>query len=195
MIDADFNLVRGTTNIHFLMKDGGMILLSGNNGTGKTSSLLCMAGILQEQSGTCIVNSGNIFNLPAGKRSVVYINTGSTFNSMIVRDHLEMAAQDGERVKEIMNEFSLDGDTKVGNLSQGNRMRVSVATAILSNPSLLLLDEIISTISDPAKFLELLKSSIQKYNFDTIFVTQNESLTRYCDHHYIMRDGGTEKSF
>ncbi len=195
MIEADFNVARGTARIHLALEDSGLILLSGRNGAGKTSSLLCMAGIIPPESGTFRIKGKDVFALPAGKRGVVYINQNSFFSGMSVKDHLKMVSESVEMIDEITSLYSLDPEADTAGLSQGNRMRVSVATAILSSPSLILLDEIVSSISEPEQFLGTLRKSMEKHSFDVVFVSQNESMAELSDHHYVISGGSSSRVF
>lgn len=195
MIEADFTVERENARIHFAMKDKGLILLSGKNGAGKTSSLLCMSGIIMPQSGTFRINGQDIFGIPPGRRRVVYINQNSYFSGMSVMDHFRMVTDSEERIKEVSSMFSIDTEERTDNLSQGNIMRVSVATAILSYPRVLMLDEIISNISEPEAFLEILKKGMNRFSFDVVFVSQNENMADLSDHHYTISAGETERMF
>lgn len=195
MIDADFYVTRGNTKIHFSMKDSGLILLTGVNGAGKTTSLLCMAGSVMQDAGTLSINDKKIFGLPSGIRSIVYINQNSYFSGLTVRDHLRIVSPQQEKMQEVLEMFSLDAESKVEDLSQGNKMRVSVSTAILSSPVAILLDEIISNISEPEKFIEVLREGMKKYSFDVVFVTQNEKMAELSDHHYVISEGNTRRVF
>lgn len=195
MIEADFTVDREKASIHFSMRDAGLILLSGKNGAGKTSSLLCMAGVLNPGSGSFKVNGNEMFSIPAGKRKIVYINQNSYFSGMTVLDHMRMVSTSSGRIRDLSTMFSLDPEDRVDLMSQGNRMRVAVSTAILSSPRVMLLDEIISNISDPEAFLEPLRESMARFAFDVVFVSQNENMAGMSDHHYVITDGETAKAF
>lgn len=195
MIDFNFIAVRGDVKIHFTMNDEGLILLSGPNGAGKTTSLLCIAGILAPESGKIIIDSSDLIEKEAGKRRVVYINQNSYFSGMTVSRHLSIAASEHADVNTIASDFSLDLNSRISDLSQGNRMRVAFATAILSEPSLILMDETISNISNPDEFMKTVRMVRERHSLDIIFVSQNEKLSELFDHHYTISNGETSKIF
>lgn len=195
MIKGDFFVTRGEAAIHFQMEDSGVILLSGTNGAGKTTSLLCLAGILVPDSGTVFIGKDDITNDPPEKRRVVYINQNSYFTGMSVRDHLSIVTRDENMIRKTAEDFSLDFDSKVQNLSQGNKMRLAVATAALGNPRAILLDEVLSNISDPEEFLRLLNRISEENSTDIVFVSQNQAFSEYSSHHYRIESGNTVRIF
>lgn len=195
MIDADFTVIRGESTIHFSVNDEGIILLSGMNGAGKTSSMLCLAGILLPVSGKIVVNGKDLSSVRSEKRGIVYINQNSFFSGMRVRNHLSLAPSTGISPEEIAAEFSLDWNARVSDLSQGYKIRVAVATAIVKKPSVILLDEVMSSISDPENFLRMLRNASETHSIDIVFVSQNQSFSELSDHHYRIEKGETRKIF
>jgi ABC-2 type transport system ATP-binding protein len=121
--------------------------LLGPSGCGKTTFIRCLAGIQ-------IIRSGNVEVLgePAGRASlrhrIGYATQGSSVYPDLtvwqnIRYFADLAGSSGARVTEVLADVGLsrDRNTLTGNLSSGQRARVSLAAVLVADPELYLLDE------------------------------------------------------
>lgn len=147
----DLNVRRGDKlvlpGISLEIERGAVTGLLGPSGTGKTTLIRAIVGVQ-------IVESGEVTVLgePAGSASlrarVAYVTqTPSVYRDITVRENLRYFASiigaPHERIDEVIETVSLGGhaDQEVDNLSGGQGARVSLATALLGRPDVLVLDE------------------------------------------------------
>jgi molybdate/tungstate transport system ATP-binding protein len=191
MIEAKFHTRVGVFELNASLSSEGMILLSGPNGSGKTTFLKAVAGYFSIDSGSVVVNSVNITDMTVSARKAVYIGTGSSINSLGVKDHVSWPKSPlGSAEKEkIMSLLGIDFDGRVGNLSLGQRIRVSIATAIISEARILLIDEVLANISRMQEFIMAMKELTTKSGMDVIVAMQTDELRDHFDHSYTIDKG------
>ena len=147
--------IHAIKNISFQIKKGEIVSLIGANGAGKTSTLHAVSGLIPIKSGEISLNGINITNTEAHKlvsQGMAQVPEGRRiFTQLTVLENLEMGAftrHDKEEIRESMNEmFSLFprlSERKkqlAGTMSGGEQQMLAMARALMSKPSLLLLDE------------------------------------------------------
>ncbi|MCL4451082.1 MAG: ATP-binding cassette domain-containing protein [Candidatus Thermoplasmatota archaeon] len=178
MIEASFHKKIGEFDLNASISGEGMILLTGANGSGKTTFLKSIAGYFPIDSGTIILNSVNVTEMPVSARKAVYIGSDSSINSLTVHDHIawpksSLTLPEKER---IMISLGIDFNGKVGNLSLGQRIRVSIATAIISGPRILLIDEVLANVSKVHEFCLALSEIALRSRIDVIAAMQTDDL-------------------
>jgi ABC-2 type transport system ATP-binding protein len=137
--------------LSFDVRSGEILGLVGPNGAGKTTTLRCIAGILAPDGGSVSVEGIEIATQPiAAKRRLALVpDEPHLFARLSVWEHLELAARlydvsDWEAfARELLAELELADrrDTLAEALSRGMRQKVAVASALIHEPSLLMLDE------------------------------------------------------
>jgi ABC-2 type transport system ATP-binding protein len=126
---------------------GSVTGLLGPSGSGKSTLIRSIVGVQIVESG-----SVRVLGRPAGsaelRARVGYVTQApSVYGDLTVRENLDYFARilgvEDERIEETVDEVDLRGQTQqlVGSLSGGQRSRVSLATALLNRPELLVLDE------------------------------------------------------
>jgi ABC-2 type transport system ATP-binding protein len=147
----DLRVVRGGTvvlpGLSCEVASGSVTGLLGPSGSGKSTLIRAIVGVQRTAGGVV-----DVFGEPAGSRSlrarVGYMTQApSVYGDLTVRENLGFFARILDRphdvVRRVLAEVSLDehGDRIVSSLSGGERARVSLATALLGAPDLLVLDE------------------------------------------------------
>lgn len=176
---------------------GEFISIIGSNGTGKSTLLNIISGLLKESSGEILVDGNSIINLPEHKKnqiiSRVFQNPSlGTCKCMTVRENLSLALNKGNLVNlkkclnyetskltTLLDDISLDLkrylDVEVEHLSGGQRQALSLIMASISNPKILLLDEHTAAL-DPKTSDEIIRLTdkiVRQKNITTLMVTHN----------------------
>jgi ABC-2 type transport system ATP-binding protein len=142
---------RGATAVDglgFTVPDGRITGFLGPNGAGKTTTLRILLGLVRPTSGEAVIDGKRYRELREPLRSVGAVLEASNYHpARSGRNHLRVVAAAAglarRRVDEVLAQVELTGaaQRRVGGYSLGMRQRLSVATALLGEPKLLVLDE------------------------------------------------------
>ena len=200
MIEASFTRKIGELVLRGEMAEEGLIHLTGENGSGKTTFLRCLAGFMRVDSGTVKVNGEDLTMIPARLRRIVYINQNTYFDHMTVEDHLHwplklVEERDREDIESMREIFGINYSGKLSKLSLGQKLRVAMATGFIRKPSVILLDETMSNISQSEELLESIRKMARRMPIDVIYVTQDGAEREVTDHKYTLHSGNMKKLF
>ena len=173
--------------------DGQALLITGNSGTGKTTLLHLLGGLLKPQSGEILINHQDIHKLATskldefrGKNIGMVLQKSFFIESLSVLDNVVLNAWlgNGERSKDkamnLLEELGLHTHAHKlpSQLSIGQQQRVSIARALINNPSLILADEPTSSLDDDNALTvaRLLKKLASDYNSSLVIVTHDQRL-------------------
>jgi len=191
----------GRFSLDAAMTEGGFVCLAGKNGSGKTTFLRIVAGLMKPDGGRVKVNGREITSLPIEKRGVVLVTPGSSIPGMEVDAHirwglkLRRARVNEDRVATVKKDLGIDFEGRVGELSLGMCERVSLATALLAAPAGILVDEAFSNLHDREGFVASYRRLAEDAGIHVIFSTQDESDGQLAQHLYTLDDGRATKRF
>jgi len=169
----------------------GITILFGSSGSGKTSTLNCLAGILSPDRGRIVVNNSCLFDssrridVKMRDRGVGYVFQNlALFPHLTARDNVEfgMTLPPPERKRKalaMMEAFRISHteSRKPAHISGGEAQRVALARALAADPKFLLLDEPLSAIDESTKFgiIADLKEINAELKLPIIYVTHSRN--------------------
>ena len=147
-LSKHFGSVLAVDDLSFTVEPGRVTGFLGPNGSGKTTTLRMLLGLVHPSAGTATIAGRNYQDLEHPSSIVGAVLEATSFHpARRARTHLRMAARagghDDKRADEVLDLVGLKGDAKrkVGGFSMGMRQRLELATALLGDPDVLILDE------------------------------------------------------
>lgn len=179
-------------NINFTVKKGEAVGIIGENGSGKSTLLKIITNILRPSKGSVKINGKITSFLELG----VGFQPNLTVKENVYLYGAVMGFSDREidtKIEEILNFSGLKRfeDAKLKNLSSGMQVRIAFATAIQTNPEILLMDEVLA-VGD-MEFQQKCLDIFQRYIKDKktiVFVSHDlGSVRKFCSKTLLLRHG------
>ena len=201
-LSKKFNNIVAVKNINFKIDKGKIIGLLGPNGCGKSTTIGMLLGLIKPSSGTVIINGQNIENNRTNileKMNFIspYIELPKKLTveeNLKVYGRLYGVKNLKNKVFDLMEKLNLTEfrTRKTGELSSGQKNRVSLAKALINNPEILLLDE--PTASLDPDVGDYIRSFIEDYasnNGATILLASHNmnEVERLCYEVLMMKNG------
>lgn len=196
--------------VNLEIRQGEIVGLLGPNGAGKTTTFYMIVGMIRLNQGKVLIDDEEISGLPMyqrARRGIGYLSQEpSVFRKLSVQDNimailqtLDLTAQQRqERLKILLDELDLTplARNKAYTLSGGERRRVEITRALVTNPNFMLLDEPFAGI-DPIAVEEIQKivARLKEKGLGVLITdhTVRETL-QITDRAYIMSEGQILKS-
>jgi ABC-2 type transport system ATP-binding protein len=190
-------------NISFTLEKNKTLGLLGPNGCGKTTTIGMMLGLISPSSGEVLINNQNVDD--ANRNDLLSrMNFASPYielpKKLTVRQNLEVygrlyGIKDlKSRIAEISNDLNLNKflNKNTGELSSGQKNRVSLAKSLINKPDILFLDE--PTASLDPDIGDFVREYIERYkskNQITILLASHnmKEVERLCDTVIMMKEG------
>lgn len=198
-----FKNFTAVNNINFTLEKNKTLGLLGPNGCGKTTSIGMILGLITPTSGEVLIDNQNIDNsdrndlLSKMNFASPYIELPkklSVIQNLEVYGRLYGVKNLKERIEEISEELNLNDFLykKTGELSSGQKNRVSLAKSLINKPEVLLLDE--PTASLDPDIGDFVRNYIEVYktkNEITILLASHnmKEVERLCDSVIMMKEG------
>ncbi len=184
---------------------GQIVGLLGPNGAGKSTTFYSVVGIIRPDGGAVILNGENILQVPMYQRArkgITYLSQEpSVFrkltveqNIMAILETLNIGKHERRiRLQELLADLNIThlAKNKADRLSGGERRRVEISRALVTQPSFILLDEPFAGI-DPIAVIEIqgLIRSLREKGIGVLISDHNVRETlKVCDWAYIMHEG------
>ena len=200
------SLVRALDNVDLEINEGEFVAIIGPSGSGKSTFLHLVGGLERPSNGTIKVAGKDICCL-SDKELARYRRqkVGFVFQQynlipvLNVKENIELPLKldnkkiDKEYIEDLINLLGLkERKNHLPNqLSGGQQQRVAIARALSAKPSIILADEPTGNLDSKTteEVMDLLKSSIKKYNQTLIIITHNENIARKADRIISIIDG------
>ena len=202
-LEKKFKDFTAVNNVSFCINDGQTLGVLGPNGCGKTTTIGMLLGLIQPSKGKILIDEENFENLNREK-ILSKFNFASPYvelpKKLTVKENLEIygrlyGVKDlTNKIQEISSDLNLDLflNKKTGELSSGQKNRVSLAKSLINNPKILFLDEPTASL-DPdigdfvRKYIEEYKS---KNKVSVLLASHNmKEVERLCDQVIMMKEG------
>jgi len=188
------------------IKEGEFVAIVGPSGSGKSTLLHLLAGLDKPSAGNVFINEQDIYELSENELSRYRRqNIGFIFQAfnlipiLSAEENIKLPVlMDGKKVDEgYIDELMDILDIKErkrhlpGELSGGQQQRVSIARALANKPSIIFADEPTGNLDskNSKEVLQLLKSTIEKYNQTLIMITHDGSIAQMADRIITISDG------
>ena len=198
-----FSNYLAVNNINFTLEKGKTLGLLGPNGCGKTTSIGMMLGLITPSSGEVLINDQNV-NSANRNDLLSRMNFASPYielpKKLTVRQNLEVYGRlygiDDlkNRITEISDDLNLNNflEKKTGELSSGQKNRVSLAKSLINKPDVLFLDEPTASLDpDIGDFVRQYIETYKSKNQITILLASHnmKEVERLCDTVVMMKEG------
>jgi ABC-2 type transport system ATP-binding protein len=197
-ISKSYGAQKALDNVTFSVKKGEIVGFLGPNGAGKSTLMKILTTYINADEGTAIVNGNDVnLNPKAVQLSVGYLaEHNPLYLDLYVREYLAFNADvykvAKSRIEEVIQLTGLTSEShkKIGELSKGYRQRVGLATALLHNPDVLILDEP-TTGLDPNQLVEIRNVIKNVGKNKTVFLSTHimQEVEAICDRVIIINNG------
>lgn len=176
------------------LKAGEQLLILGKSGSGKTTILNMLGGLLKPLKGEVIIDGTSIYQLKGaaldkfrGRNIGIIFQKPHILSPLTVEENLKLAnffsGTQGKKNESLLEDLDILDKRKarVYTLSEGEAQRVSIARALANSPKIILADEPTASLDDinAANVVKLLKEQAEKFNAVLIIVTHDQ---RVKDH-------------
>jgi ABC-2 type transport system ATP-binding protein len=160
--------------------EGSIYALIGPNGAGKTTLIKMLVNLVQPSAGRCLVLDTDTRHLAPGDFAQIgYVSENQELPEWMTVDYFLAYLKpfyrtwDDELAAELVREFQLPGDRRLGQLSRGMKMKAALASSLAYRPRLILLDEPFTGL-DPLVRDELIAGLLARAAETTILVSSHD---------------------
>ncbi len=202
-LSKKFKDIFAVNNISFEINPNKTVGLLGPNGCGKTTSIGMMLGLIKPSSGKILIKKKNINTLDRNKLLSI-MNFASPYvelpKKLSVKQNLQIygrlyGVEDlSSRISELVEDLNLKDflNKQTGELSSGQKNRVSLAKSLINRPEILLLDEPTASLDpDTGDYVRSYVQSYKSKNKVTILLASHNmaEVERLCDSVIMMKKG------
>ena len=203
-LNKQFNNILAVKNINFKINKGSIVGLLGPNGCGKTTTIGMMLGLIKPTSGTVFVNGQNIENENNRTKILEKVNFISPYvelpkkltvkENLIVYGKMYGVNDLKDKISDLMKNLNLleFEKRKTGELSSGQKNRVSLAKALINDPEILLLDEPTASLDpDVGDYIRTYIEDFASKKGTTILLASHNmyEVERLCSEVMMMKNG------
>jgi molybdate transport system ATP-binding protein len=209
MLDIALIRKQGQFSVHafFQGPSTGVTALFGPSGAGKTSIVSMVAGLLRPDAGRIVVNDQCLFDSARGtalapeERRIGYVfQDGRLFPHLTVRSNLTYGmgrtrvSRRFVRLEEVVDLLGIEPllSRRPAKLSGGEKQRVAIGRALLTSPTLLLMDEPLASLDEArkAEVLPFVMRLSQRFEIPILYVSHDlEEIIRLAEYLVILESG------
>ena len=202
-LEKKFKNFTAVKNINFHIDSGQTLGVLGPNGCGKTTTIGMLLGLIKPSNGKILIDDENFENLNREK-ILSQFNFASPYvelpKKLTVKENLEIygrlyGVKDlTRRIQEVSNDLNLSIflNKKTGELSSGQKNRVSLAKSLINSPKILFLDEPTASLDpDIGDFVRNYIEDYKSKNKVSILLASHnmKEVERLCDQVIMMKEG------
>ncbi len=194
-------------SLNLNLNDGQILGLLGANGAGKSTIFNIITGLISPDYGSIFINSQKVNKFPIFKRTLKFRigfvpQNGGFFHDITVIENLKAIAEitinnisaRNEKINSLISKFELDPvrDIKAKFLSGGQRKKLVIAIALISDPKILLLDEPFAALDVMTiKILQEIIVNLQSLNNISVILCDHQArdLLKCVDSAAIIHNG------
>ena len=182
------------------LADGEDLVILGQSGVGKTTLLHLMAGLLEPEAGSVVLNgtmlqtlSGAALDRYRGQHMGIvfqkpdFVRALSVLENLQLIQHLSKKGKDTARCEAVLEQLNMldKRNRKPHTLSEGEQQRIAIAMAVVNQPALLLADEPTASLDDAncASVLALLKAEAARAKAHLVIITHDQRVRAAFDRH------------
>ena len=201
-LSKSYKSKQAVNNINFKINENEIVGLLGPNGCGKTTTIGMMLGLLKPTNGQVLING---MDIEKNKISLLHkMNFISPYielpkkltvrQNLVVYGKLYNVNNLNKQIDYLSNKLRLDKllDNVTGELSSGQKNRVSLAKALINNPSVLLLDEPTASLDpETGDFVRTFLENYKKENKISVLLASHnmDEVKRLCNSVLMMKGG------
>ena len=206
-LSKSYKSKQAVNNINFKINENEIVGLLGPNGCGKTTTIGMMLGLLKPTSGKVLING---MDIEKNKISILHkMNFISPYielpkkltvrQNLVVYGKLYNVNNLNEQIDYLSNKLRLNKllDNITGELSSGQKNKVSLAKALINNPTVLLLDEPTASLDpETGDFVRTFLENYKKEKKISVLLASHNmnEVKKLCDSVLMMKDGIIEDS-
>ena len=190
------------SNLNFQIEKNKMIGIFGESGSGKTTFLKILLGLIKPSKGDILSDDLSIFNnVKSWQSKIGYVPQNVYIMDESLKSNIALGVEDKsinlEKLNEVIKKTNLEnfvnslpnGQTTIlgetgQRISGGQKQRIGIARALYTSPELLILDESTSNLDDDTEKQILNELKMIKSKLTIIIVSHRSTIKNYCDQMY-----------
>ena len=203
-LNKQYNNILAVKNINFKINKGSIVGLLGPNGCGKTTTIGMILGLIKPTAGSVFINGKDIENENDRTKILEKVNFISPYvelpKKLTIEENLKVYGKLygvnnlNDKISNLMDDLNLTEfkGRKTGELSSGQKNRVSLAKALINEPEILLLDEPTASLDpDVGDYIRSFIEDFASHKGSTILLASHNmnEVERLCHEVMMMKDG------
>ena len=203
-LNKQYNNILAVKNINFKINKGSIVGLLGPNGCGKTTTIGMILGLIKPTAGSVFINGKDIENENDRTKILEKVNFISPYvelpKKLTIEENLKVYGKLygvnnlNDKISNLMDDLNLTEfkGRKTGELSSGQKNRVSLAKALINEPEILLLDEPTASLDpDVGDYIRTyIENFASKKNSTILLASHNmNEVERLCSEVMMMKSG------